>query len=161
MRRRTPATIGAKARSFALGAAAGAAFSHLFDPVSGRRRRKGAADRAAGAVRHGWRRGQRARRGVASDVYGVGQRLRHRKEVPKEFDDVTLARKVETEIFRDPEVPDGQINVNAHEGVVQLRGEVASRDMIEDLVARTRKVQGVREVENLLHLPGTPAPTHQ
>ena len=30
--------------------------------------------------------------------------------------------------------------------------------MIKDLEKRTRKVQGVREVENLLHTPGDPAP---
>jgi len=33
--------------------------------------------------------------------------------------------------------------------------------MLNDLVAKTRKVQGVRDVESLLHLPGTPAPMHQ
>jgi hypothetical protein len=33
--------------------------------------------------------------------------------------------------------------------------------MIEDLVARTRRIQGVRDVESILHLPGTPAPMHQ
>ena len=29
------------------------------------------------------------------------------------------------------------------------------------LVERTRKAQGVRDVESLLHLPGTPAPMHE
>jgi hypothetical protein len=33
--------------------------------------------------------------------------------------------------------------------------------MIDDLVGKARSIQGVREVENLLHLPGTPAPTHR
>jgi hypothetical protein len=31
--------------------------------------------------------------------------------------------------------------------------------MIEDLEKAARKVQGVRDVENLLHAPGTSAPT--
>jgi hypothetical protein len=31
--------------------------------------------------------------------------------------------------------------------------------MIEDLGKAARKVQGVREVENLLHATGSPAPT--
>jgi hypothetical protein len=75
--------------------------------------------------------------------------------------DETLAHKVETELFRDAEVPKGQINVNAQDGVVQLRGEVPNEDMIEDLVDKTRSVQGVLDVENLLHTPGQPAPMHQ
>jgi hypothetical protein len=33
--------------------------------------------------------------------------------------------------------------------------------MITELVERTRSIQGVREVENLLHLPGTPAQMHE
>ena len=70
-------------------------------------------------------------------------------------------RKVETEIFRGPDVPKGQINVNVQEGVVQLRGEVPNPDMLDDLVEKTRKVQGVRDVESLLHLPGAPAPMHE
>jgi osmotically-inducible protein OsmY len=72
---------------------------------------------------------------------------------------VTLARKVETEIFRDAEVPKGQINVNAENGKVVLRGEVEKPALIKDLEKRTQKVQGVREVENLLHVHGTPAPS--
>src|ERR671932_1301669 len=67
-----------------------------------------------------------------------------------EVDDVTLARKVETEIFRDEHVPKGQINVNAEYGKVVLRGEVESDDMIRDLVERTRRVDGVRDVESKL-----------
>ena len=34
-------------------------------------------------------------------------------------------------------------------------------ELIEALEAKVRKVQGVRDVENLLHLPGTEAPVHQ
>ena len=32
---------------------------------------------------------------------------------------------------------------------------------LRDLVERTRKAQGVRDVESLLHLPGAPAPMHE
>jgi osmotically-inducible protein OsmY len=48
--------------------------------------------------------------------------------------------------------------INVQEGVVQLRGEVPTPDMVDSLIEKTREVQGVREVENLLHFPGTPAP---
>jgi hypothetical protein len=39
------------------------------------------------------------------------------------------------------------------------RGEVEEPELIKDLEQRTKKVQGVEEVENLLHVPGAPTPT--
>jgi hypothetical protein len=36
---------------------------------------------------------------------------------------------------------------------------VDNPDLIQDLEKAARNVQGVREVENLLHAVGTPAPT--
>ena len=79
---------------------------------------------------------------------------------PKDYDDATLKDKVESELFRDEHEVKGAININAQEGVVQLRGEVPSQDLIDVLVERTEKIQGVREVESLLHTPGTEAPMH-
>jgi osmotically-inducible protein OsmY len=143
-----------------VGAALGAAAAYFGDPDNGRRRRIVARDRGLAFLRRTGTRADRAGRGVAAEAYGVSQKAQHLKEEEKEFDDATLTHKVETQIFRDPEVPKGQINVNAAAGVVSLRGEVESAEMIDELVERTRKVQGVRDVENLLHLPGTPAPTH-
>jgi osmotically-inducible protein OsmY len=79
---------------------------------------------------------------------------------PKQYDDATLKDKVESELFRDEHEVKGAINVNAQEGIVQLRGQLPSQDLIDALVDRTRKIQGVRDVENLLHTPGTEAPMH-
>ena len=146
---------------FVLGAALGAALAFFFDPNNGRRRRALAVDRTGGFFRRRVRQAERVRGAVAAEAYGVSQKVQHLREEPKDFDDVTLARKVETEIFRDEEVPKGQINVNAQEGVVQLRGEVPTPEMIDDLVEKTRKVQGVRDVENLLHLPDAEPQMHQ
>ena len=150
-----------KLRQLFAGGILGSLGAFLLDPQQGRRRRKQLVDRTAGLFRRTGRRAERAGRGVGARVYGMSQQVQHLKEEPKDFDDVTLARRVETEIFRDAEVPKGQIDVNVQEGVVQLRGEVPSPDMLEDLVDKTRKVQGVRDVESLLHLPGTPAPMHE
>ena len=72
-------------------------------------------------------------------------------------DDVTLAHKVESELYRHAGVPKGQIVVNAEDGVVFLRGVLEQED-IEGVEAAVRRIAGVQEVENLLHLPGTPAP---
>ena len=146
---------------FLLGGVLGTLGALFFDPQQGKRRRKELVDRSAALFRRTASRAERAGRGVGARVYGLSQHVRHLKEEPKHFDDVTLARKVETKIFRDADVPKGQIDVNVQEGVVQLRGEVPNPDMLNELVEKTRKVQGVRDVESLLHLPGTPAPMHQ
>lgn len=144
-----------------LAAAAGALAGFFFDPVSGRSRRAQLAQRVPAFFRRRGRGLGRLGRRVRSDVYGLKQKATHLRQQPKpDMNDPTLAQKVETVIFRDPKVPKGQINVEAHDGVVELRGEVARPELIEELVERARSVPEVREVENLLHLPGTPAPNH-
>jgi osmotically-inducible protein OsmY len=145
----------------ALGALVGAALVYLFDPQSGRRRRAMLRDRSAALARGGGRKAAQAGQAVTAEAYGVSQKVQHLKEEPQEYDDATLAQKVQSEIFRDADVPKGQINVNAEDGIVVLRGEVDRPELMEELVEKTRKVQGVRDVQNLLHLPGTPAPTHE
>lgn len=86
---------------------------------------------------------------------------RHALPGTPSYDDVTLKAKVETELFREEHALKGLVNVNVQHGVTQLRGEVESPELIDELVDRTKKVRGVLEVENLLHVPGTPAPMHQ
>ena len=138
----------------------GALIAYFFDPDSGRRRRALARDRIPALFRRMSERAERAGRGVSAEAHGVKQKATHLKEEEKpQPDDVTLARKVESEIFRSADVPKGQINVNAENGKVVLRGEVEQPELIADLEKRTKKVQGVREVENLLHVPGTAAPS--
>ena len=147
-------------KMIAVAGAVGAAVTYFFDPANGKRRRATARDRTLGFLRRRSREGARLARGVAAEAYGVSQKVRHLKEEEKAVpDDATLAHKVETQIFRDADVPKGDINVNAQDGVVFLRGEVAEPDLIRDLEKKTRKVQGVRDVENLLHVPGEAAPT--
>ena len=72
---------------------------------------------------------------------------------------MTIARKVETELFRDPNVPKGHIDVNVVGGVAWLRGEVKTPEDIKRLQAQAQAIPEVKRVENLLHLPKTPAPT--
>lgn len=147
-------------RFFALAAAVGAAIAYFFDPQSGRRRRVLARDRSAGFFRRTFHRLGRLQRQAQAEAYGLSRKAQHLREEPKPtLDDATLAQKVETEIFRDPDIPKGQINVSAENGKIYLRGEVGKPELIKDLEERARKVQGVEDVENLLHLPGTEAPT--
>ena len=145
-------------RGFALGTALGALIAYFFDPQNGNRRRHTSYDRTTAFFR---RRGGRVFRAGASRAYGLAQKAQHLREEPKEFDDATLANKVRSEALRSGEIPAGEISVNVQNGVVQLRGQVQRPGLIDTLVERTRKVQGVVDVENLLHTPGTDAPMHQ
>jgi osmotically-inducible protein OsmY len=120
---------------FVFAGAFGAALAYFFDPDNGRKRRKEAIKKAAKGL------GQAGRKAQA-----VGPRAQP--------DDPTLADKVKSEIFRDADVAKEQVNVSVEDGVVYLRGELEEPDLIEDLEAQARQVQGVRGVENLLHASG-------
>lgn len=82
--------------------------------------------------------------------------VKHRSH---DYDDATLARKVESEIFRPADAPKGDVDVNAYDGTVELRGVVSAPEQIDALVEAAAHVDGVIRVENLLHLRGTP-PRH-
>jgi osmotically-inducible protein OsmY len=82
-----------------------------------------------------------------------------REPAEERLNDPALARKVESEVFRDDALPKGSISVNAEYGVIYFRGEVPSQEVMEELTKRARGVDGVRAVENLTHLPGEPART--
>ena len=78
---------------------------------------------------------------------------------PKPLGDVAITRKVETEIFRGTDVDKGKISVNTADGVVWIRGEAKNPEQIKELEAKAAAIPEVKRVENLLHLPNTPAPT--
>jgi hypothetical protein len=103
---------------------------------------------------------ERLARTIAGGAAGIFNEARRGGSAPKpDMDDITLARKVETEIFRPRGAPKGSVDVNVVEGVVYLRGEVKRPAQIKSLEAQTRAIPEVRGVENLLHLPKTPSPT--
>jgi osmotically-inducible protein OsmY len=133
-----------------------AAVTYFFNPQEGRRRRAEARDRIASFFRSGAQEGDQLSHQASAQAEEIAEQG---KELGQEPDDVTLTQKVESEIFRDVDVPKGQVNVNAENGKIYLRGEVGKPELIEDLEQRARKVQGVQEVENLLHLPGAEAPS--
>ena len=138
----------------------GAALMYFFDPQQGNRRRSMLRDRTSAVFRRAGRRAGGAAQSVSSTASGMTQKVTHLREEEKEQpNDATLARKVESEIFRGDDVPKGQISVNAENGVVFLRGEVERPELIQELEQAVRKVQGVQDVQNLLHEPGSPAPT--
>ena len=93
-------------------------------------------------------------KGMAGTVPGVG-----RQPAEERLNDPALASKVESEVFRDQQIPKDKLSVNVENGVVYLRGEVPDQGTMDDLVARARKVDGIKGVENLTHLPSEAAPT--
>src|SRR3954469_9984683 len=117
-------------------------------------------NRTVETVREGVGQATKLGRGAATQGVALGKRFANRNPQPKQgMDDVTLARKVESEIFRPQGAPKGKVDVNAVEGVVWLRGEVKNQAQSKKLEAQVRAIPEVRGVENLLHLPKTPAPS--
>jgi osmotically-inducible protein OsmY len=84
--------------------------------------------------------------------------LNARRRREESVDDGTLAHRVESELFRRARVPKGQIDINAEDGVVFLRGVAGRPEEIARIEEAAQRIPGVRSVESLLHLPGTPAP---
>ena len=144
-----------------VGAATGAG-AYFFDPEQGNRRRSVARDRAMALLRRGQREAVQRGDYAAGQVTGAVHEARDKvtPDTPKPgLTDQELARKVETIVFRDAEVPKGKINVDAAGATVWLRGEAPSEAMKEKLVSQASTIPEVEKVEDLLHLPGEPAPT--
>jgi osmotically-inducible protein OsmY len=143
----------------AAGGAAGAALTALFDPVRGKARRARVRDQTSAFLR---RRGStvgRFGRKVGSDFQGFRERQMYGRS--GEYvapNDATLEQKVESEVLGRADVPKGSILVNAEDGVIVLRGEVDSQEQIDHVESLVRKVDGVIDVANLLHVKGTPPP---
>jgi osmotically-inducible protein OsmY len=156
-----------RALTFLAGAATGASAAYFLDPQGGAARRRETKDKALPAVKSAastvsTQASHQAHRVAGQATAQAGKVAEKARSVaPGDHggpDDVTLARTVETEIFRPEDAPKGQVSVNAENGVVFLRGEV-SAEWIERLGSEAEQVAGVKAVRNLLHAPGTPAPT--
>ena len=154
--RSAPAMLSAAAAG---GLALGAVLEYFLDPRAGRRRRHTLRDRVLSRLRRGERRALVRARRAESHAIGVARRtVNARRRAEEPLDDVTLAQKVESQLFRRANVPKGQVSVNAEEGVVFLRGVMERHEDIERMGEEARRIDGVRAVENLVHPPGTPAP---
>ncbi|MDP8974965.1 MAG: BON domain-containing protein [Actinomycetota bacterium] len=141
------------------GAAAGAAV-YFLDPRSGRGRRARAkdqvqaklhrtADQAASTATHVENKFQ----GVTSSVRQPGG------EAPE--DDKTLVDKIKSEVLGGSEYAGHDVVVEAANGLVTLRGQLERPEQMDKLQTAVSAVPGVRQVENYLHLPGSPAPNKQ
>jgi BON domain len=149
-----------KLTTFVAGAGFGAAAAYFFDQQSGNRRRKIVADKAGRFTREGAGTVTGAAQAAGAQAKGVAAMAQNKATGGDSApgDDNTLKNKVETEIFRDADAPKGSVDVTVVNGIVELRGQVDDPSKSEALELKTRMVSGVKDVRNLLHLPGETPP---
>ena len=149
-----------KLTAFVAGAGIGAAAAFFLDNQSGNRRRKLVADKAGRFAREGGGTLQGAAQAVGAQTQGKAARFKSAAtggdSAPD--DDNTLKDKVQSEVFRAADAPKGAVEVTVVNGIVELRGQVDDASQAEALELKTRMVSGVKDVRNMLHLPGETPP---
>ncbi len=147
-----------------VGASLGALVMFVFDPGQGRRRRALIRDKLA-HMKNVMTRDMPGRVEKRGRFFrGVARGIVHETADALPFnghpivDNETLVARVRSEVLRDDHIKAGEVLVDAYEGCVTLRGQLEHPDEIRQLVRETAHVEGVREVRNFLHLPGTPPP---
>ena len=158
VKRRLPRRGGPGRLVVLAGALAGAVTVYFFDPQQGRARRAQFIDWSGARLRRGWRALDQIRARTGSNAAAFPQKMVSLRSGPRPADDLTLRDRVESEVFRNPDLPKGQINIDVESGVVTIRGQVDNAFQIANVEKAVMKVPGVAGVENLLHVDGTPAP---
>ena len=157
-KRRLPSRGGPGRLVVLAGALAGAAAVYFFDPQQGRARRAQFVDWSGARLRRGWRAVDQMRSRAGSTAATFPQRMVSLRSGPRPADDLTLRDRVESEVFRNGDLPKGQINIDVESSVVTIRGQVDNAFQIASVEKAVMNVPGVAGVENLLHVNGTPAP---
>jgi len=157
-RKRLPSRRGRSTWPMISGAIAGALTVYFFDPERGRTRRAQFMDWSGARLRRGQRALDQVVKRTGDSASTLPQRMVRLQTGPRPVDDLTLKDRVESEIFRSPDLPKGQINFDVESAVVTVRGQVDNALQIAKIEKAVLKVPGVRGVENLLHGAGTPAP---
>lgn len=137
---------------------AAAVAAYLFDPVSGRGRRARVRDRSAAIARRAGISAERFSRHARNIAQGRLHQLIDQAEVERAMDDATVADRVRSQVLGRHDVGTNEVLVNVADGVVSLRGDLDDPERVDRLIDLTAEVPGVRGVENLIHLPDTPAP---
>jgi BON domain-containing protein len=158
VRKRLPRRGGTSRLSVIAGALAGAVAVYFFDPQRGRARRAQFVDWSGARLRRGWHTLDQLRVRSGSAAAAFPQRMVSLRSGARPVDDLTLRDRVESEVFRNPELPKGQINLDVESAIVTIRGQVDNALQIATIEKAVLKVPGVSGVENLLHVNGTMAP---
>jgi BON domain len=154
---RLPKRNGTSPVSVLAGALVGAIAIYFFDPERGRARRAQFADWAGARLRRGQRALNQFGARTGSSAAALPQRMVSLRSGPRPADDLTLRDRVESEVFGNPDVPKGRINLDVESGVVTIRGQLDNALQIASVEKAVLNVPGVNGVENLLHVDGTPA----
>jgi osmotically-inducible protein OsmY len=157
-RKRLPTRRGPSSWSVITGAVVGGLTVYFFDPERGRARRALFIDWSGARLRRGRRALDLAWKRTGDSAAALPQRMVRLQTGSRPVDDLTLRDRVESEVLRNPDVPKGQINFDVEFAVVTVRGQVDNALQIARIEKAVLKVPGVRGVENLLHVNGTPAP---
>ena len=67
------------------------------------------------------------------------------------INDPTLVARVESELYRDQDIPKGKLNIDSVHGVVTIRGSVGDEALAASILERAHAVEGVRAVVDMLH----------
>ena len=146
-----------KVRTLVVASALGAAASYFFDPERGAGRRAQARDQLEALVRRGQRSARRTAMQIEDRVGGRMAQVQHAHD-ERDYDDLTILDRVESELFGRRGFPKDRVNAEVVDGRLTLRGQLDSEEQIREVAAAAGEVPGVAEVIVLLHLPGTPAP---
>jgi osmotically-inducible protein OsmY len=68
------------------------------------------------------------------------------------IDDAVVTTRVKAAMFNEPAISAGEVNVETHDGVVQLSGFVSSAATRSKAVEIARSVKGVKSVKNDIRL---------
>ena len=140
------------------GAIAGAVAVYFLDPQRGRARRAQLVEWSGARLRRARHALDQLGARAGSNAAAFPQRMVSLRSGPRPVDDLTLRDRVESEMFRNPDLPKGQINIEVESAVVTVRGQVDNAFLIATVEKAVLEVPGVSGVENLLHVSGAPAP---
>ncbi len=136
---------------------AGAAAAYLYDPESGRGRRARLQDQAEARLRKVRREAERKGRYVQTTAEGKAEQLARSQAAPPP-DDLTLVDKIKSEVLGQDRFREYPVIIDAVDGVVTMRGELADPSSVDEVRRAIEAVPGVREVQSLVHSRGTAAP---
>jgi hypothetical protein len=94
---------------------------------------------------------------VGGVLGGGGSEEKTSSSKPEDLDDVTIARKVESEVFRDRRIAKGKVDIDVVNGVVSLRGQARTPALVKLAERRALSVPEVGKVENRLRVPKKPS----
>ena len=135
---------------------AGAAAAYFFDPERGVARRRQAKDQAEALLRRKQADAEREARHAANVAQGEDAAAQGAR-IPRPVDDVEVVNVVQ-QTLGGLDVDTTNVTVESVDGVVTVRGEIASRDAQATVEQAISATPGVVEVQSFLHTPGTPAP---